>query len=479
MFPRHKLHGYQDRGARHIFDHQRAMLHFEMSLGKTITVLTAVTDLFDQVLIHGVLVLAPRRVSELVWKQEAAKWSHTAHLRVCVLRGKSKAHLARDLVRPYDVWVINYEALAWLATELNRLFFARGRFPPFDMLIFDEVTRVKNYNGARVANLYAANKHGTRLIDFMPRRVGLTGTPAPNGYQDLFGQYYAVDDGRALERDEKVFTERYFSVDPFTGHKSLRSGAKNRIEERIAPITLSLQAKDYIRLPEYITNDLWIELPKKTRAQYDEFEQTMFAELDHGTLEVFNVVSVVATCRQLANGMVIDTQTGDWVPVHDAKLEALDEVIEEAGGAPLLVGYVFRADMERILRRYQKRLRVGYLGPGISEAKAVEIYETWNRQGFDLLLLHHQSGGHGLNMQAGGNQLVRFGLDWPLEGHLQLAARLRRQGQLADHVIIHQILARDTIDVAMRDRLESKEKEQDDLTSALQALQAYRENKRH
>lgn len=477
MLTRRKLHPYQFRIAEHVCQSDRSMLHVAMSLGKTVSVLTAIADLYNRAQLSGVLVVAPRRVAELVWRQEAEKWSHTAHLRVCVLRGQSKNVLARNLLRPFDIWVINYEALGWLAGEINKLFLSRGRYPPFDMLVFDEVTRAKNTNGARISNLYARNAQGYRLIDYIPRRVGLTGTPAPNGYQDLHGQYYAIDDGAALEVSEDVFFQKYFSVDPWTGRKELALGAKEQIHERIAPITLTLRDEDYLRLPPYIINDIWVELPEKIQTEYERFEETMFAELGSGTLEVFNKNSVSMKCRQIANGMVIDTPTKTWEPVHDAKLEALDEVVEEAGGSPLLVSYVFTADLERIKERYKKRLEIGYIGPGVSDIEALEVYGRWNRGDYQMLLLHWASGGHGLNLQHGGHQVVWFGVDWPAEGYLQLNARLRRQGQTNYRVVIHRILARNTVDEAMKMRLEDKLVGQDDLTASLVALQEYREKK--
>lgn len=477
MLQRSHLHGYQARAAEFAAANLRSMLHLEMGLGKSVSTLTAIVDLFNAAQIRGVLVLGPRRVAETVWAQEAKKWAHTAHLRVCVLRGSPKKVLARNLVRPFDIWVINYEALPWLANAINQLFLSQGQYPPFDMLVFDEVTKVKNVEGSRVSNLYAANANGTRLIDYFPRRVGLTGTPAPNGYWDLFGQYFAVDDGRSLSNSPRVYKERFFYEDPATGRKTLKPGAEEQIHALISPTTLTMRGRDYLQLPDEVINDIWVDLPTKLQTEYNRFEATMFAQLDHGTLEVFNEASVTAKCRQIANGAVKDTETGGFHPVHDEKLEALDDILEESGGGNIFVSYVFRADMHRILARYGKRMRVEYLGPGVSDVEANTIINDWNAGKIRILVSNHQSSGHGLNIQLGGNQIVWFGLDWPLEGYQQVNARLTRQGQKAPTVVIHRLLTRYTIDEAVMGRLESKEKGQDDLTSSLLALQNYRDRK--
>lgn len=477
MLTRDDFHGYQDRAVEHVVDSPRAMLWLDLSLGKTIITATALVEILNRLESHGALIVAPRRVAETVWRQETAKWTHTAGLDVCVLRGSNKRLLTRELVRPHDIWVINYEALPWLVPTLNKVFLSQGRHLPFDTIVFDEVTRTKNEEGKRVSLFWAKDKNGNRLIDHFTRRIGLTGTPAPNGYWDLFGQYYIIDDGLALGSSRRVFAEKYFTSDLETGRRFLVKGAKAQIEERISPITLSMRAEDYLELPDYIYNNLWVDLPAKTRAQYDSLEAQMFAEMDHGTVEVFNAASLTAKCRQVANGIFIDTETGQVHTLHEAKLEAFDEVMEEAAGQPVLGSYVFRGDMERLRKRYGKTHRVGYLGPGVGDLESDGIINDWNAGKFDLLLVHHGSAGHGLNLQFGGHQIVWMGLDWPLEGWLQLNGRLRRQGQKAAAVIVHRILARDTVDEAILDRLEGKARDQDDLRAAIDALQKYREKK--
>lgn len=312
------------------------------------------------------------------------------------------------------------------------------------------------------------------LFEMFPRRIGLTGTPAPNGYWDLFGQYLITDGGAALGRSRQAYAERYFVEDPASGRKYLAKGAKEAIEKRIAPVTINMSAEDYLDLPDYIYNDIWVDLPPKAERVYRKLEDEMLAELDHATVELFSAASVATKCRQIANGIFLETETGDVHDIHDAKLEAFDDIMEEAAGQPVLGAYVFRADMERLRKRYGKSYRVGYLGPGVSDTDAVEVINTWNAGGYDLLLGHHASIGHGLNIQHGGHVIAWLGLDWPLEGWLQLNARLRRQGQKAESVVVHRVLARRTIDEAVLDRLTSKEQDQDDLRASIEALQRYR-----
>jgi SNF2 family DNA or RNA helicase len=447
-----------------------------MGLGKSVSTLTAIADLLDRVLIRGALVIAPRRVCELVWMQEARKWSHLAHLKVCVLRG-NKAVMARNLMRPFDVWVINYEMISsWLFPQLNKLFFSQGRYLPFDAIVFDECTRVKNIHGARISPWYGRNTNGHCMMDHFPRRVGLTGTPAPNGYIDLHGQYFAVDGGARLGPDPAAFKSTYFIEDVFSRKIVPAKGSKEQIERWISDITLSMTAEEYLHLPPYVYNDLWVELPDKARRQYDTLEREMFLELGaDGTIEVFNAAALTAKCRQLANGTMIDPAGGEHaIAVHDAKLEALDEVMEEAGGSGVLVAYQFRVDLKRILERYKRRYTVAYLGPGVSEKDAIDIVDRWNAGALDMLVTHEQSAGHGLNLQHGGHQIAWMGTSFSLEGWLQLNARLRRQGQDSEKVIVHRIMARDTVDEVCKTAIDRKESDQRGLHNALVEYQRKR-----
>ena len=472
---RSDLHGYQHRAAEFVQEHPRAAMLMDMGTGKTSSVLTALVDMFNNLQIRGALIIAPRRVAETVWVQEAEKWAHTRHLRICLLRGASKATLARRLQMHYHAWVINYEALPWLFTTLNQLFLRRGRYLPFDTLILDELTRVKNSTGKRIAPWHLRNPAGYKMLDHFPRRIGLTGTPAPNGYWDLYGQFLALDDGARLGVSQQIYKEQYFIENIHTGRKVPAKGAKELIQQQISDITMSIQAKDHLDLPPVQFNDITIDLPPKARQQYDQLESDMFMELDQGAMEVFNAAALTAKCRQVANGIVKDTEDPTVTHIiHDAKLEALDDVMEEAAGQSVFLAYIFRNDMHRIKARYKNKYKVEYIGPGVGDAEAIDIVNRWNEGHYDLLMAHPQSAGHGLNLQFGGHQLVWFGLDYALEGYLQTNARLCRQGQPSPYVIIHRILARDTIDFVVKQALDSKESDQQNLRDALDAYKRSR-----
>lgn len=470
MKKRNELHQYQVGGVRHVIDHLRSVLMMDMSLGKTILTLTAIVDLFNWCRIFGVLIVAPRRVTETVWAQQAAEWEHTAHLRCCILRGSNKGVLARNLQRWYHIYVINYESLPWLFTRLNQLFLAQGRSLPFNMIVLDELTRVKNSEGKRIQTWYRRNSRGVCMMDYFPWRLGLTGTPSPNGYWDLYGQYLAIDDGARLGVSQQIYKEMFFVDNPYTRKKVPAEGAREQIQELIQDVTYSIQAEHYLELPEYIYNDVIVDLPPAAREIYDSLENEMFAELETGeTITTVNMAGLTAKCRQVANGAVLDSEDRRKAyAVHDAKLEALDEIMEEAAGQSILGAYIFRADMERIRSRYKSKYNVEYLGPGVNDTHAVEIVNRWNRGDYDLLLSHPLSVGHGLNLQFGGHQVAWFGLDYGLEAWLQTNARVRRQGQPSPYVIIHRLLARDTVDFVVRDALMDKQEDQQGLRDALE-----------
>jgi len=472
MLTRVDLHNYQVDAVNHILTHWRSALFMDMGTGKTASVLTAIADLFNFCLIYGVLIVAPRRVAETVWKQEAEIWEQTAHLRVNILRGTNKGTLVRNLQTPHHVWVINYEALPWLFTRLNQVFLRRGRPLPFNMIVFDELTRVKNSEGTRIKPWFTPNSKGYRMIDHFPLRVGLTGTPTPNGYWDLFGQMLALDDGARLGTEQTDYQSWYFHQDFHTRKRVPMKGAREKIQGKIADITFSIQADRYLDLPPYIYNDVIVDLPAKARAIYDSLETEMFADIGDTQLSITNMAALTTKCRQVANGAVIDTEDARKVHnVHDAKLEALDDIMEEAAGQAIFCAYVYVADMKRIKARYDGKYSVAFIGPGVSDTAALEIINEWNRGTYDLLLAHPKSAGHGLNIQFGGHQLAFFGQDYNLEEYLQTCARLRRQGQPSPYVIIHRIMARDTVDLVVKGVLDDKEVDQQRLRNALEALE--------
>lgn len=458
------LHAYQKRAARHQLQHPGSMLWLDTGLGKTVITLTTIAARFDAAQVSGVLLVAPLRVCQTVWQQEAAKWSHTKHLTFSRLTGDAdQRHYG--LRRRAHIYLVNYENIGWLAEEINTYYLSRGQYPPFNMLVSDEVTKLKDPSTQR---------HGAlrTLIPYIPYRTGLTGTPASNGYKDLFGQYLAIDMGERLGRDKKAFEDAYMMGSGYMGYQKVpKVGAEEAIRHRISDITLEMGAEDYLDLPPVIINDIMVDLPPAARAQYDELEQEMFTALDDGTeVEVFNAAALTNKCLQAANGAVYhDPEKRDeWAKVHDAKLEALDDIIEEAAGKPILLLHQFRHDRERIMKRYPW---AESLKSSLGEAKIMNMVERWNRGEIPLMIGHPASIGHGLNLQKGGHTMVWFGLNWSLELYMQANARLHRQGQEHPFVMIHRILARDTLDSAVAEALEGKAATQKDLRAAIKHYQ--------
>lgn len=460
------------------------MLWLFLGAGKTAVTLTAIRHLLDRLQVYRVLVIGPKRVAETVWRQEAAQWGHLKGLRVRLIAG-SPAQRVHTLLRPdCDIHVINYEAIPWLVNTVNEHFLSRGKYPPWNMVIFDEVDRLKEASGKRFQMLEKLVGQQPGGGTYFPRRLGLTGTPADNGYIDLHGQFKMLDDGARLYPDIGSFRTQWCKAGYGERTWEVKASAKRDIEARIQDVVLSMSAEDYLRLPDYQTHDVWVDLPPKLQAQYDSLEQEMVASLERheedprdGDLDlvVHSTLSARAKCRQLANGAMLDpSNSGEVHLIHDLKLEALDSILHEAAGNPVLVPYLYRHDMERIKKRYSKQgYRIGYIGPGVKDVSAV--VDAWNARQYNMLLSHPASFGHGLNLQKGGNALAWFGLTDDLRFYRQTNARLRRQGQSAPNVHVYRILAKGTVDVPIAALLERKTATAEDLRLA---IETYRKTKR-
>lgn len=446
----------------------QGMLWADMGLGKTIATLTNIVQRQDLCQVYGTLVVAPLRVIQTVWRQEAAKWAHTKHLRFSLVHGRPNSR-SLAFSRHADVYLVNYEGLRWLSGQLQHHYLSKGRPLPFNQVVFDEVSKLKDHTTAR-------HKALRSLLPFIPYRVGLTGTPAANGYFDLFGQYLAVDSGVRLGTSRADFANAFFKESGWGVASRLEvfPGAEKRIEELISDITLQMSATDYLEMPPVIFNDVWVELPPKARTQYERLEREMFIQMDSGTqVEVFNAASLTNKCLQAANGALYTQTGGPWEELHTAKLEALDDIVEEAGGKPLLGAYSYRHDAMRIKTAYPK---AEHLHSKLGTLKTQELLGRWDRGAVPMLLGHPASMGHGLNLQAGSDTLVWFGLPWSLELYQQTINRLA--GGLRRHrpVIVHRILALGTTDVAVLAALEEKATTQDGLKKA---LNEYRRQKVH
>jgi len=437
----------------HVVATPRCALFAGMGLGKTVTVLTALERLAFVENVYPVLVLAPLRVAQSTWPDEVQKWAHLRHLRVSTIVGDAKTRQAA-LRAPADIYTTNYENIPWLVETLG------GEWP-FLAVVADESTRLKSFRsrqGGKRAQALARVAHRT------PRWVNLTGTPAPNGLQDTWGQAWFLDQGARLGRTFRAFTDRWFRTGWNGFGLEPLSHAQREIEGKLADMCVSMKADDYLELPPLIENTITVTLPARARALYRQMEREMFAELDSGDeIEAFDAASRSIKCLQLANGAAYTDKAGAWSEVHDAKLDAVDEIVEEASGAPVLVAYHFKSDLARLQRRFGKRLRVLDKDPG--------TIRDWNAGRIPILAAHPASAGHGLNLQHGGNILVVFGHWWSLEEYQQIIERIgpTRQAQagLNRPVFLHHIVAADTVDELVMARRRTKASVQDILMNAL------------
>lgn len=473
-----QLHDYQKECVLHMLYNNDSMLWLQMGLGKTAITLTAAVDRMRAGQVKKVLVFGPLRVVQSVWSREAAKWSHTKHLRCSVVTG-SKDRRLRALFADADIFLCNYENMNWLAETLDHYYVSQGKPLPFQMVVYDEVSKLKNSTTMRMAGgtRDRVDRWGTehkikitgwrKMIDLFQYRTGLTGTPASNGYLDLHGQYLAVDGGQRLGKYVTHFKDSYFTSD-YNGWKyTPTEEGKKWIEYHISDITKKMDAADYLDLPPVKVSEIWVDLPPSARKAYDEVEKEMFTRLDSGAeIELFSRSSVSNKCLQFANGSPYFGESKEYDALHDAKLDALESVLEEAAGQPVLCSYTFKSDAERIMKKFKKLRPVNLTAAKSSETG--RIIDDWNNGKIKLLIGHPASMGHGVDgLQESGSILVWFGLNWSLELYDQMNGRLDRQGQ-KHPVSIIRILCNDTVDIAVADAIERKTDDQDGLKAALQ-----------
>ena len=446
------LHEYQRFSVEHIIDNPEAGLFLDMGLGKTVSTLTAIDRLMnDYCEISKVLVIAPKRVAEDTWTTESAKWDHLRHLRLSVVLGTERER-KEALKAKADIYVINRENVAWLVGYYQSAF-------PFDMIVIDELSSFKSAKAIRFKTL--------RMIRPKVKRVvGLTGTPAPNGLIDLWPQLYLLDQGVRLGKTISNYRERYFTPGKRNGavvfNYNLKTESEQAIYDKIGDICISMKAKDYLSLPERVNHTIEVKLPKAIQEKYDIFEKEQVLAIIDSDADVsaVNAAALSTKLRQFANGAIYDAEKNYHV-VHDEKLEALEEIVEAANGQPVLVFYSFKHDLARIQKRFK-----GYK-PRMLENSA-DIAD-WNAGKIQVLLAHPASAGHGLNLQAGGNIIVWFGVNWSLELYQQANARLDRQGQIKP-VIVYHLLTVSTIDQKVFLSLEGKAEGQDSLMNAVKAI---------
>lgn len=473
------LHEYQKVAIDHQLNHDDSMLWLGTGLGKTISTLTTIVQRMALGQVRKTLIIAPLRVIQAVWSQEALKWEHTKHLRFKIVVG-DRSERTRKLHEPADIYLINYEALSWFVGVYTT------HYLPFDMIVFDEVSKMKTSTSIRVSggkrdrtdangNEYTIKYKGWRHIkdDFM-YRTGLTGTPASNGLIDLHGQYLVVDGGARLFEYVTHFRDAFFKPDRMGWtHKVTKQGEK-AIQSRISDITIKMDSKDYLDLPSVVYSDLFVTLPDGARSAYEDVETEMFHTLDSGVeLEVFSHAAVSNKCCQISNGCAYLPESTNSVVIHNAKLDALGDLMTEANGSPVLVTYSFKSDAVQIMKRFKKYKPVNLSAS--NSADTDKIITKWQSGQIKMMIAHPASVAHGIDgLQHGGHIIIWYGLNWSLELYQQLNDRINRQGQTKS-VSITRILASDTIDIAVSDALERKCETQDDLKDA---LQRYRESKR-
>jgi SNF2 family DNA or RNA helicase len=436
----------------HIIDTPRCAIWAGMGTGKTVATLTAL-DTLQMVEDGPVLVVAPLRVANDTWPNEVLKWNHLRGMNVSVITGTERERIAA-IRAPAQVYVTNYEQLVWLVAHW-------GDKWPYRTVVLDESTKVKNFRlrqGTKRAQALGSIAH-TRI----KRLIELTGTPASNGLKDLWGQAWFLDAGTRLGRTYSAFSQRWFQQGYDGFSLTPTPSAQTDIQDRLRDVCLTIEAKDWFDLHEPIVNDIMVDLPPKARKHYQDMEKEMYTELEGIEVEAFNAAAKTIKCLQLAAGAAYTDDTRkNWTETHKAKLEALESVLEEAAGMPVLVAYNFKSDLERLLKAFPQGRHLDK-NPG--------TIKDWNAGKIPVLFAHPASAGHGLNLQDGGNILVFFSPNWNLEEHLQIIERIGPTRQLQAGydrpVFIHRIIARDTVDELVLERLTTKRRVQDILLDSM------------
>ena len=443
---RYVAHNYQNYAKDFILAHKVSALFLDCGLGKTITTLTAINELmYDSFEISKVLIIAPLRVAQSTWKEEIEKWDHLNLLRYSIAVGDEKERL-KALKQKSDIYIINRENVDWLVTKSGIDF-------NFNMLIIDELSSFKSHTSKRFKSLL-------KIRPYFERVVGLTGTPSSNGLMDLWAEFRVLDLGERLGRYITHYRNEYFLPDKRNGAVIFsykpQPNAEERIYRRLADMTISMKSTEYLKMPELILNELEINLDEEDQMKYKKFKKEMVMTIQEKEIDAINAASLSNKLIQLANGSIYD-EAKNFYEIHNKKLDKLEEIIESANGKPVLIAYWFKADKERIEKRFKVR-----------EIKTADDIKQWNKGMIDLALIHPASAGHGLNLQSGGSTLVWFSLTWSLELYQQTNARLYRQGQ-KETVVIHHLITKNTIDEDIIKSLKRKDKTQEALMKAVKA----------
>ena len=445
-------HDCQKYAVGYIEYHPVAAVLLDMGLGKTSITLTAIASLlFDSFEVHKILILAPLRVARNTWSAEIEKWDHLKELKYSVAVGTAAERIAA-LKAEADIYIINRENVQWLIAESGIPF-------DFDMVVIDELSSFKNHQTKRFKALMKVRPKVKRI-------VGLTGTPSSNGLMDLFAEFRLLDMGERLGRFIGQYRTAYFQPDKRNGqiifsYKPL-PGAEKQIYDRISDITISMKSTDHLHMPELISTEYEVQLSDKERGKYDRLKADLVLELTDGEITAANAASLSGKLSQMANGAIYNDKQ-EVIEIHSRKLDALEDIIESMNGRPLLVAYWFRHDLDRISERLNS-LHIPF-----SKLDTTASIRRWNSGELPVALIHPASAGHGLNLQSGGSALVWFGLTWSLELYQQTVARLWRQGQESETVVVQHIITKGTIDERIMKALELKDTSQSALIDAVKA----------
>ncbi|UJA31367.1 DEAD/DEAH box helicase [Clostridium sporogenes] len=443
----YKPHGYQAFSTEFILKHKSAGLFLECGLGKSVITLTAIVELmYNMFDVSKVLVIAPLRVADTTWQDEIEKWEHLKCLKLSKILG-SKKNRIMALYKKADIYTINRENVPWLVD------FYKNDWP-FDMVVIDELSSFKSPSAKRFKALKKV-RHKIKRI------VGLTGTPAPNGLLNIWSQIYLLDGGERLGRTFTGYRNRYFHPQKYINggiptDYTINEDAEEKIYEKISDICISMKALDYLKMPECIFNKVMVELSEKDMQLYRKLERDLLLPFEDSDVDAKNAAVLSNKLLQMASGAVYD-EFGDVKLIHDKKLDALEDLIEAANGKSVLVYYGFKHDKDRIKERFE-----------VEEINTSEDIAKWNDGNIQIALCHPASTGHGLNLQEGGSTIIWFSLTWSLELYQQANARLYRQGQKRT-VVIHHIIAKDTVDEKVIQALENKDTSQTALIDAVKA----------
>ena len=447
-----KPHDYQKYAIEFIESHPIAAVILQMGLGKTVCTLTAIEHLmYDTFEVSKVLIVAPLRVAKVTWSDEIDKWDHLSHLTYSVAVGSEKERLSA-LKKKADLYMINRENLQWLIEKSGLPF-------DYDMVVLDELSSFKSWQSKRFRAFMKVRPKVQRV-------VGLTGTPSSNGLMDLFAEFKCLDMGERLGRFITQYRNAFFIPDRMNGQVvysyKLRPFAEEEIYRRIGDITISMKALDHLKMPELLENRYPVYMDDGEKQQYESMKKNLILPyLENEAITAANAAALSGKLCQMANGAVYSDE-GSVAHIHDRKLDALEDIIEAAQG-PILLCYWFKHDLERITKKLDE-LKVEYAR--ISSDGSIRM---WNEGKFQVGLIHPASAGHGLNLQAGGNHIVWFGLTWSLELLEQTNARLWRQGQRAETVVVQYLVTAGTIDERILDAISKKEQDQNALIDAVKA----------